>query len=240
MRWEPAQISTRSSVAWIWTSWPAYVHGTPEALPCQMTKPSRPPLRLSRKGGDALGGRHGPQQEPLLLEPVRRPLVGGAVDPLVGHVEAPEHGLPVEVVEVRGTRGWDEGVLHVAQKALHLALGLGPVRLAEPGVEAHPQRTVQEARGPHRWAVRVPPQHHQLRVVVQESPGHAAEVLEGMHVAALEAGQVGLRDDLDVAGPRPVQHHGEGPHLLGGPVGSHQRDRRQVDLRLLARAGLEA
>jgi hypothetical protein len=51
----------------------------------------------------------------------------------------------------------------------------------------------------------VPPQRHQLGVVRENLPGHAPEVLEGVHVATRKASRIGPRYELEVAGRRPVQ-----------------------------------
>ena len=86
-------------------------------------------------------------------------------------------------------------------------------------------------------------QHGGLHAVVQDLARHAAEVLEGLHVAAQHRAQVLVQHVLRPQVAAVAEHHGEQPDAV-----LHARAARsnstmkcgEVDLRLAPGRGLEA
>ena len=148
--------------------------------------------------------------------------------------------LPVEVDAVAKLDRRPEIVLHVLYAALDTSLDLGPIRATPPRLEADPEREVQKRGVPVRHAGGVPPQDHDLRIVVEARPRQAAEALEGIQVAADEARDIGAADELDIEQPRPGQDHREAPVQVPLAVRGQEGEVPKVDLRLLPRLGLEA
>ena len=177
---------------------------------------------------------------PLLVQHLPRYPVSRAMHSGVGYNVAPLQGLPVQV----GVIGEAQAGPHVAPDILHpaldLALGLGLVGLAQPGLKADPQGEVQHPPVPHRPFLLVPAQGDHLGVVVQTAAGHAAQVLERIHVALDEGGGVRPADQLHVAGPGPAQRHHEHPDAVSLPVLADVRQAAPVDLGLLTGRRLKA
>ena len=107
---------------------------------------------------------------------------------------------------------------HVLDPAFHLAPGLGSVGTAQPRLKAHPPGEVRHPPVPQHLAIFVLAQGHHFGVVVQAAPRHAAEILEGIHVALDEGGGVGLAHQFHVAGPRPAHGHHKHPDATLLPV----------------------
>ena len=103
-----------------------------------------------------------------------------------------------------------------------------------------PQGEVQHPPVPHRPFLLVPAQGHYFGVVVQTAAGHAAQVLERIHVALDEGGGVRLADQLHVAGPGPAQRHHEHPDAVSLPVLADVRQAAPVHLGLLTGRRLKA
>ena len=88
---------------------------------------------------------------------------------------------------------------------------------------------------PRRLLVLIPAQGHHLGVVVEAAPRHAAQVLEGIHVAPDEGGGVRPPDQLHVAGPGPAQRHHEHPDAVPASVLAQVGRAAPVHLGLLPR-----
>ena len=177
---------------------------------------------------DPLLGQHLPGT------PARRP-----VHAPVGHTVAPLESLPVQVRVVRETDAGPQVAAHILDPALHLPLGLGPIRLAHPQLEADAQRQVQHSPVPLRTPVCITAQHHHLGVVVQAPPRHAAEVVERIDVALHEARYVRTPYELNVDRSRPAQHHHEGPEPVPAAVSPNVVEAPPVHLCLFAGLRLE-
>jgi hypothetical protein len=97
----------------------------------------------------------------------------------------------------------------VAIEALDLALGLGPVWLAQFDDEAAVLGKVEEAGvvAVLAFAVHIAPDHDRLHVAVQDLARHAAERGEGALVATDQRGHLHVADELHVAGAA-VAHRG--------------------------------
>ncbi len=157
----------------------------------------------------------------------------------VRHAVAPLEGLPVQVRVVREADAGPQVAAHILDPALHLALRLCPIRLAHPQLESDAQRQVQHPPVPLRTPVRIPAQHHHLRVVIQAPPRRPAEVFERVDVALHEARHVRTPDELDVDRSRPAQHHHERPEPVLASVCADVAEAPPVHLRLLAGLRLE-
>src|SRR3954451_14856193 len=96
----------------------------------------RSPDRRAARHGVERSGRQGFQERPLLGEMLGNDAAGGGVHAAVGHLVEPLPKLGVEVVEVAEGTGEEEVLAHVAERPLHLALGLGPVGPARLGQDA--------------------------------------------------------------------------------------------------------
>ena len=120
--------------------------------------------------------------------------MGGAVDPGVGHRQAPLEKPRIERLEVREAPADERIALDVLDPALDLALGLRPVVAAESelgAVEVHP---VLERRVPgHAARGLVLDENDRARIVVEQPPGPAPEVLEGPLVPVEQRSKPSLR-----------------------------------------------
>ena len=188
-----------------------------------------PVLPEVRRRGDPV--RQLTEIGPLLVQHLPRYPVSRAMHSGVGRHAGPLQSLTVQVVGVVGEAHAGPHVApDILHPILHLALGLGPVGLAQPGLKAHPQGEVQHPPVPHRPFLLVPAQGDHLGVVVQTAAGHAAQVLEGIHAALDEGGGVRPADQLHVAGPGPAQRHHEHPDAVSLPVLADVRQAAPVDL----------
>src|SRR4051812_2814998 len=87
---------------------------------------------------------NGLQVSPLHQEPFGRKLAGGGMNALVGHLAQPTSHRDVGAFAVgrepllgqAAGQGNIEAAAQIADEALHLALGLGPVGLTQPGRKA--------------------------------------------------------------------------------------------------------
>jgi hypothetical protein len=174
-------------------------HAVPRAVPPHVPVPADLAL-VAQERPQPRRLRQRPQPGPLQRQPVDGPLAGGAVHPHVGHRVHPRLRLPVQVGVVDEARRRPEVPLDVPHAALHLPLGLRPVRVAQRGREAHPQREVQEPRVPHRLARLVAVQHDDLRVVVQAPLRDAAQGPKSVDVAAQEGRRIRPAHELHVQG----------------------------------------
>ena len=153
---------------------------------------------------------------------------------------APLQGLSVQVSVIGAAQAGPPVATHVLHPALHLALGLGPVGLAQPQLKAQPQGEVQHPPVPLGTALRIPAQGHHPGVVVETAPGHAAKVFKGVDVALDQTGRVRSPHKFHVDGPRPTQHHHEGPHLPLPPPFVHVTEAAPVHLGLFPCRGLKS
>ena len=132
---------------------------------------------------------------PLLGERLRDDPLGRGVDPRVGDGVEPVPQLGVEVLEVAERAGEEEVLADVAERALDLALGLGPVRPAGAGLEAVVPGQVQQRPVVDDEPVGVLADHRRLHAVVEDLARHAAERLERRDVAAQDALQILVDDE---------------------------------------------
>ena len=105
----------------------------------------------------------------------------------------------------RGRERHPETALQVADEALDLALGLGPIGPAQPRQEARVPCIVKEARmdAMHVPAVGIALLHHSLDVVVEHLARNPAKGGEGVLVAADQRPEPLIVAELDVGRPAP-------------------------------------
>ena len=167
---------------------------------------------------------------------------GRGVHPRVGDTIQPAAKLRVQVLQIAEGTGEEEVLADVTERPLDLSLGLGPIGLAGPRMEAIVASQVDQ--GPIvDDAVRVAlAEHRRLHAVVEQFARCAAEGLERRHMAAQHRRQVLVHHEPCPDQPAVAQHHGEQPHdpRRGRLVGEHHLEPGEVDLALLARCGLEA
>ena len=111
---------------------------------------------LEAEHGVERPGRQGLEGRLLLGEVLGDDPAGGAVQAAVGDLVEPLAELGVQVVEVAEAAGEEEVLAHVAERPLHLALGLGPVGPAGLGQEAVVARPVPGACRCRRCRARRP------------------------------------------------------------------------------------
>ena len=199
IRSSPVQISTVPCRSPTCTMVSTHFQWTPYRELSQLTKPSLDTFRSARRYG------------PSVARSANRPRWGRSsarasqgtrlVVPWTRALATTSHPLQRLAVRVRivgeaDTRPHVEP--HVLHPVLHLALGLRPVVLTQPGLEAHSQSEVQHPRVPDGTFRLVLAQGDHLGVVVQTAARHAAQVLEGIHVALDEGCRIGSPDQLDV------------------------------------------
>ena len=213
--------------------YPLPVDAVPGALPADETVPRHlavlPQVRRQRGPIGQL-----PQVRPLLGQHLPGHPVGRSMHPRVGHHVAPLQSLPVQVGVVGEADAGPHVAPHVLDPVLHLALGLGSVGLAQPGLEAHPPGEVQHPLVPDRPLLLVPAQRDHLGIVIKAPVGHAAQILESVDVALDEGRGVRLAHQFYVAGPRPAHGHHEHPDPTLLPVSPNVRQTPPVHLRLLS------
>ena len=94
--------------------------------------------------------RQGLEEQSFTLEAIEGPLLQGAMRTDVGHVIEPVAGLRVEIVVRREGAPVEEALPEVADRPLHLALGLSPIGSARSDAEvpvlgvAHELRVLDE------------------------------------------------------------------------------------------------
>ena len=151
--------------------------------------PVQPQHRLERPGRQRLEAR------PLLGEVLGDDAPRGGVGARVGDIVQPLPELGVEVVEVAEAAGEEEVLADVAERALDLTLGLGPIGPARLGQEAVVARQLEQGRVEQDDAVGVLAADHGAHAVVEDLARHAAQRLEGRRVAAQHGLQVLVRDE---------------------------------------------
>ncbi len=181
------------------------------------------------------------QARPLLGERLGDPAAFGVCGHLarVGDRLDPGGELRVEVVDGGERAGVEERVAQVANGPLDLPLLVSPVGRARLGGEVVVARQLEQA-----WmeadGIALPLQHSRLEVVVEQSARHAAEPLEGAHMAADEALQGLVEGEAREHGARPAQHHDEARQRPLGLADEDGSEAPPVDLGLLPRQRAEA
>ena len=207
--------------------------------------PASPPRRRSAAAAPAPvrspgAGRAGPPT--ARARPARRARSGprafprGAVPTHVGRALQPPRRLLVQILVVDERASVEEVLPEVADRPLHLALGLRPVRPARARHEAPVRREAQELRVQHQFpaADAVVRQHHRAHLVEQQFRRNPAEARER---ALQPVDQHRHRLPPVEAQPqqaRVAQHY----HQSVAPP-PRQRERPEVHLPLTARRRLE-
>ena len=177
-------------------------------------------------------------RQPLRREAIERPRVRRPVDPGVGHGAAPRLEPGVDLFPRREAPPGQGVALDVLHPALDLPLGLRPIGLAGARREAVVAREVLEDRVPADGARR-PAEDLCPRIVIQTREGHAAEVAKGPLVAVEEHREPLVRIAIRETAARVAE--GEHEEVDGlRPLADPHPQLPEVDLRLLAGAGLEA
>ncbi len=140
------------------------------------------PGDLSLLGGEALPGKVLRQGQQLLLrQPLDRAHVGGAMDAAIDAL-APSMCLAVQIIQIGEADTRPEALFHMAHGALHLALRLRGVSLADPRSHANRDHEVRKARIPARLVV-LHFQQHALHPIGEGNFRESAEVLTCLHEA---------------------------------------------------------
>src|SRR5690554_5017299 len=159
------------------------------------------------------------------------------MDPDVRLAVEPDEALMIEVEVSQEFPGVDEVLPHVADRPLHLALGLRPVRPARPrgevpvGGEAEELRVVDERAAVQPEIFR----DDRFHLVEEKLLWNAAEVLECLFEANEERPHVLAREEAEPEKPREGENDEEREPLPKG-----ETKLSEVDLRLLAGRCLEA
>jgi len=132
---------------------------------------------------------------PLVRGMFAHDAAGRGVGAPVGHLVQPLPELAVEAVRAADAAGQEKVPAHVAERALDLALALGPMRAARPGLEAVVPGARRQ-RGVVDHACRVLAADRGAHAVVEDFAWDAAQVLERRGVAA----QHGLQALMGAAG----------------------------------------
>ena len=152
--------------------------------------------------------------------------------------------LGVQMPQVFELAGEEEVLAHVAKRALHLPLGLRPIRCAHARTEPVVRGHVEQRRVVADLTLIVFAEHDRLHPVVEHLARYACELREGRHVAAHHGLEVRTHHEAPEQIPAVPEHHREQPHhlhLLGllGLLGEHHLELREIHLRLLAGRRLE-
>ena len=188
-------------------------------------------------------GRQRLEAGALLGEMLGDDAPGGGVDAHIGDLVEPLAELHVEIVEVAEAAAEEEVLADVAERALDLALRLGPVGLARLRQVAVVAGEVEQGAVVDDVAsLGILAAEHGAHAVVEDLLRHAAERLEGGGMAAQQRRQVLMQHEAGPHHAAVAEHQREQPDdpLGAGLVGEHGAEMREVDLRLAARRGLEA
>ena len=181
--------------------------------------------------------RQGEKHRPLVaLEAVDRTLPGRGMPADVGCALQPAHGLLVEIVVIRKRAAVEEALADVADRALHFALGLGPIGSArarhEPPVRGEPQELLVQHQAAAGAAV--VGQHHGAHLVEQQLLRNPAEPVEGA-LQTFHQDRHGLPSiELQPQQPGVAEDDHQGMAPAPG-----QRERTEVHLALMPRRRLE-
>jgi hypothetical protein len=159
----------------------------------------------------------------------------------VGHGSQPVGELGVQVVEVAERPAKEEVLADVAERPLHLALGLRPVGPAGFRVKAVMAGEVEQRAVVDDAAFRCFTDDGGLHPVVEDFLRHAVEVGERCDVAAQDRLQVLMQDEARPQPPARSEHQREQPddsrHVWF--IGELHLELGEVDLRLATWRGLE-
>lgn len=165
------------------------------------------------------------------------------MDASIGDLGLPGGQLHVEVVNIVEGPARREVALDVLHARLDLALGLGAIRLAQTRCKSPVVREGIEGRVELRpaipRAIDGAADDHRPHAIVEQRLAAAAEVGEGVLVRGPQVRHAFMQEAFGVPASAEAERHHEDVDL-GRNVGEANRDLAPVDLRLLARAGLEA
>ena len=165
----------------------------------------------------------------------------GGVNPRVGDLGPPGVKLGIEIIHVPERAGQEEVLPDIAERALDLALGLGPIRLTGAWHRAimSQKRHQGGVIGHHPGFVLA--NHRGLHPVIEDFLGHAAHIREGRDVTAQDRLQVLAGNEPAPEPEAMTKRHREEPDLADntGLVGELHSELGEIDLGLLARRGFE-
>jgi hypothetical protein len=159
----------------------------------------------------------------------------------IGHGVEPVLQLHIQVIEIAEGAGEEEVLADIAERSLHLALGLGPIGPAGFRLVAIVPGKVDE-RPIVDDAADGLADHRRLHTVVEDLMGHAADRRKCRHVAAQDRLHVLVQHEARPDQPAEAEHEGEQPNDARHRrlVREHDLEVGKIDLRLRARRGLEA
>ena len=180
--------------------------------------PREQALALGREG---LGHRH-------------RGVLGAA--PRTGGALAPGLGLRVQVVQIGEGASGEEGLAHVADRALDAPLLVAARHRHRARLEAVVAGEREQGRvEADRVAATL--EHRALQIVVEGDARHRAPALEGADMAAQEVLHARIEEEAQIDLARPRQHHDEGHQRTARAPDRQVPEVPPVDLGLLAGQG---
>src|SRR6185436_18417211 len=153
------------------------------------------------------------------------------------HLVEPAPTLIVEIRVADELPAIDKIPPHVADRPLHFAFGLRAIRAAGANAKAQVVAEAEELRMLQEFAslrARIV-EDHRLQLIEQQLLRHTAEISEGLLEPRDEGPERLARIELEPEEPREREDHDE---CVALPPGKAKL--RKVDLRLMARRGLEA
>src|ERR671910_2009298 len=136
---------------------------------------------------------------------------GGRMNPRVGDRLQPFAELRIEIVKIAERAREEEVLADVAVRPLDLALGLGPIGPAGPGVIVMVAGKVDERPVVDDVPLRILPRDRGLHAIVEDLVRHAAERREGGQMTAQHGLQILVQDEAGPQGAAVTQHQGEQP-----------------------------
>ena len=138
--------------------------------------------------------------------------------PRAGGALAPGLGLRVQIIQVGEGASGEEGLAHVADRALDASLLVATRHRHWARLEAV-MACEREQGGMKADGVATALEHGALQIVVEGDARHRPSAREGADVAAQEVLHARIEEEVQVELARPRQHHHEG----------HQRTARAPD-----------
>ena len=196
-------------------------------------------VAIDDERGVEVAGRQRQQMRPFAFVAVAGRLLEVAHRMHIGNGRQPLGRDFVEVVERVEGAAVEQADLGIVEFSLDFSLRLGASHAAGLGSEAVVGGEGEELRVVQR-PFGVVPDDHRLEVVVEARPGHAAEVMEGVHVLAQRRRQVHRLDEAEVLPPGVAEQVAEEIDAAPAFAGEVDVVNAMIHLGLIARPGLEA
>ncbi len=181
-------------------------------------------------------GVHGQREQPrlLLLEDLRhRPVRAVGTGSRVRYRVAPAPGPAVEILERREVHALEEGLPHVTDGPLHLALLVALARRTGTGLEVVVRAELDQPRVEVHTAA-LPLQHRRFEVVVEDHRGTPVKKPKAATWPEKKFSWLWSKKNSQVQRPRVAERHHEAGQTPPGPAHQHLAEVRPVHLGLLA------